>query len=218
MPGPDGGLGKKGEEKVQLWLPVVNNISYEVSNDGHVRSIDRYVNSKGGSKQFRPGRELKVHHFSSGYCYVVIQNKNCLLHRLVAEAFIPNPENKRAVNHIDGNKDNNNVSNLQWVTDKENTAHAIASGLMRVSDSHHMKEMAHKRAIQITKSVRCLETGQVFDSIKACAECMNIRAGYLYEYFSGNAKSCHGYHFQIIEDRWSDGFNINRRVVEEEVM
>lgn len=64
-----------------------------------------------------------------GYMYVsmqepLIKRKNCLLHRLVAKTFIPNPENKPQINHIDWNKYNNSISNLEWVTDKENKKHA----------------------------------------------------------------------------------------------
>ena len=68
-----------------------------------------------------------------GYEHVKISNKNIRqtfrIHRLVAEAFIPNPENKEQVNHIDGNKLNNHVLNLEWCTQQENQNHAVKNGL-----------------------------------------------------------------------------------------
>lgn len=66
---------------------------------------------------------------TEGYASVRLPDQNYLIHRLVAEAFIPNPQNKPQVNHKDGNKRNNNVDNLEWVTARENNLHAIAMGL-----------------------------------------------------------------------------------------
>lgn len=66
---------------------------------------------------------------TEGYASVRLPDQNYLIHRLVAEAFIPNPQNKPQVNHKDGNKRNNNVNNLEWVTARENILHAIAMGL-----------------------------------------------------------------------------------------
>ena len=59
----------------------------------------------------------------------MVRKKYCLVHRLVANAFIPNPENKRCINHKDGNKKNNNINNLEWVSYSENMKHAYRTGL-----------------------------------------------------------------------------------------
>lgn len=96
------------------------NTNYLVSEDGKV------YNKK-------TGRYLKQTNIGwGGYYRVQLGTKNGspkLVHRLVAEIYLPNPENKPEVNHIDGNKLNNHVSNLEWVTAKENAKHAASLGL-----------------------------------------------------------------------------------------
>ena len=80
------------------------------------------------------GVVLKMGTVSRGYSNVCIvvngKRKYCLVHRLVAMTFIPNPLNKKQVNHIDGNKKNNNVTNLEWCTNQENMQHASKMGLL----------------------------------------------------------------------------------------
>ncbi len=68
-------------------------------------------------------------HKTKGYIFVSLGSKSVLLHRIIAKAFIPNPDNLPEVNHIDGNKANNAVSNLEWCTAKQNSQHALINGL-----------------------------------------------------------------------------------------
>lgn len=117
----------------EMWKPVVGyENSHEVSNKGRLRSIPRDVASRGGITRWR-GKLISARLDQDGYPRPTLQvNKKRyykLLHRLVAMAYIPNPDNKSCVNHIDGNKLNNNVENLEWCTVSENNNHAFRTGL-----------------------------------------------------------------------------------------
>lgn len=125
----------------ETWKPVKGYEEYyEVSNTGNVRSLDRSVRSEtlfGKNKDFiKKGRILKPRTSKSkglttGYYRVMLNGKNKCIHKLVAEAFIPNPENKTQVDHIDGDIGNNAVNNLKWVTQKENNNNPITRARYR---------------------------------------------------------------------------------------
>ena len=107
--------------KIEEWRDVENTSGeYQVSNRGRVKSL-------------KNGKETILNGWiqNTGYKTVSINNKKESVHRLVAKAFVPNPHNKRFVNHIDGNKQNNLYTNLEWVTPKENVQHAYRIGLMK---------------------------------------------------------------------------------------
>lgn len=114
----------------EVWKPIIGFEGlYEVSNYGNVKALDRYIENNGGM-QHRSEKILKANTSKrTGHKTVVLcrggKTSPQLVHRLVASAFIPNPENKPYIDHIDTNPRNNHVSNLRWVTQHENAMNPL---------------------------------------------------------------------------------------------
>lgn len=118
----------------ELWKDVVNfEDKYEVSNLGNLRSKTRNVNTKGGKTRTVKGKVLKKQVNKSGYHIIGLSLatavKTFTVHQLVAHAFIPNFKQSTEINHIDGNKQNNAVTNLEESNPSHNQIHAVSTGL-----------------------------------------------------------------------------------------
>ena len=120
--------------QLEEWKPVLGfEGHYEVSNYGDIRSIDRVVKREKQGNITKKGQLLVQYVTPKGYCRIQLRDgnkyKNAMVHDIVAQAFIPNSSNKPTVNHIDGCKTNNYVTNLAWATHSEQLIHAYETGL-----------------------------------------------------------------------------------------
>lgn len=120
----------------EIWKDIIGYEGhYQISNQGRVKALGR----KGSGccvidriKKVTKSKD-KTHYDSFGLC-VGNKSKCFMLHRVLAIHFIPNPENKKEVNHIDGNKSNNSLENLEWVTASENIYHGLKLGIMNTAN------------------------------------------------------------------------------------
>lgn len=155
----------------EIWKPVVGYEGlYEVSNLGKVKSLPR--------KYFNRNRYTKEQILSTwvdayGYKRVKLTNKtdgkSTKIHRILCEAFLPNPENKPYINHKDGNKLNNSLENLEWCTPAENIQHAYDSGLMprKYGEENPVSKLSYKdieqiRILRKTRGYTYKELGEMF--------------------------------------------------------
>lgn len=133
----------------EVWKDIKDFPNYQISNFGRVKSKGRYrkVGIKNVDKVYR--KEFIINGFinKKGYKQVTLYDKNrkpktMRIHRLVALHFITNSDNLSQVNHIDGNKLNNNISNLEWISNYDNIQHAIKTGLVNQKQRiEHMKKI-----------------------------------------------------------------------------
>ena len=159
----------------ELWKEWPQDPRIMVSNKGNVVSYKRGV-----------CRPLKVWHNNRGYQQVGASASPQLVHRMVAETWLDNPNHYEQVNHIDGDKDNNRVENLEWVTRSENLRHAFRTGLKK-----------HSGGSKPTP-IRIVETGEIYESQAECARRIGCSKGAIWNYFAGRQSTCRGYHLEYV--------------------
>ena len=175
------------------WKVISGFEEFEISNAGLIRK----------------GEAILKPYNHRGYKRIKINGKNKLIHRLVAEHFIPNPHNKPQVNHKDTNKKNNHDWNLEWVTNQENVQHAIKhlpkrkeqlkSGMSKIGREYGVKNAMKTRK----KVVQCDLEGneiRVFDSARDASRELGISYKVISKCCNGQAKTYKGFTWKFASE------------------
>lgn len=186
----------------EVWKPT-QYAGYEVSSLGRVRTIDRIAPHKShGTRKLR-GRVLRQCTFRDGYVGVMVCigpfRKTVRTHQLVARAFIPNPEGKPFVNHLDGVRNNNGVLNLEWCTASENMKHAFhvlhrkhnKPGLGKLGIRHH-------QAMPVAEINDAGNIVRTFGSQSEAERILGAPRGAMAQYLKGGQRTVLGKHYKPI--------------------
>ena len=205
--------------KEEIWKPIKDYEGlYEISNLGRVKRLCKTIIDSKGRKQIFEENILKPFK-NKGYLMIDLTKnkikKRFLVHRLVAETFIPNPDNKPQVDHINTIRDDNRADNLRWTTRSENCNNELTKKHM--SESQKGKQLpedtkkkiqkslkGHKvseetkdkiRKSKESKKVYCIELDKVFESISEAGRELNLPSGHISDVCRGKRKHEKGYHF-----------------------
>jgi hypothetical protein len=186
----------------EIWKDIKNYESFfQISNFGRVKSLERFSKQNVLIKE----KILKQYKDNKGYKTITLRkngkrSNGLSVHRLVALHFINNPQNKPEVNHIDGDKTNNHVDNLEWVTKSENHLHAHKTGLHNCYEG--VKDNLKKGTEFTKKRVRCIETNEIFESAAAADRYLGFKSQNVSVVARGgnNQKTAGGYHWEYTKE------------------
>ena len=172
----------------EIWKDIAGYEGlYQASNFGRIKTVAHWQTYSNGDRHFYKERIRVPGVGPTGYLSIRLGSKGRIagVHRFVAETFLPRVPGKNDVNHIDGNKSNNRVENLEWVNRKENMRHCRA--------------VLKKETGRAKVPVLCIETEEVFRSLSAASIAKKVNLGHLCEATSGRRQSAGGYHWQRIK-------------------
>jgi hypothetical protein len=180
-----------GEEFGEIWKQIKGFENYEISSKGNVRNI-------------KTQKILKSHERSSYLRVQLCRNKSLSIHRLVGEAFIPNPENKAQINHKDKNRMNNNVENLEWNTALENNIHRSAN-CIQINNQNikvwRIDKITNKK-LELYNSFMIAANwcynNKLCNSIITASKCINKAT-------KGSNKTSYGFKWKIVEPIYIEG-------------
>lgn len=159
---------------------LFSSYGYDVDEDGVLYST-------------RSGARKVMHPYKTAAGYLRLDGSFCGqrvridVHRLVASKYLPNPNNLPQVNHIDGDKTNNNVSNLEWCSCSENVQHAWDTGLSTVNSGAY-----------IAKAVLCVELDIVFESVSEAERITGVHNPNIVKVCKGHRHTAGGYHWRYV--------------------
>lgn len=180
--------------QIKKWKDILGYEGwYQASNIGEIKRIKPYKNQYA---EWKSNKILKPTKSRKGYLYVTLRKNDLssriFVHRIIAKTYIPNYENKPYINHIDGNPLNNNVSNLEWCTQKENMIHCY--NVLKHKSSNYKKygekSSNHRKVIQLDRNRKVIK---IWDCIKNASLSLNIKPTSISNCLTKRSKTAGGF-------------------------